>query len=123
MSSATRKAYYENNKEACLKKQAEYRAANQAQIKEFNRKYYQENAEKMKKQRMKRYFEVERPKQQEKITCPCGEKLSRGALSRHKGRGPHQKWLESSATLEEYIAERGKDEGFLIKAARMLNAS
>lgn len=121
MNSATRKLYYENNKASVLKKQTEYRESHNEKIKEANRKYYEENAEQMKQQRMKRYFEYEKTKQQEQITCGCGQSITRGSLRRHKTRQRHQNWLKNEATLEEYMEERGKDDGFLVKAANMLN--
>jgi len=80
----TRKEWRKDNP----KKYQEQNNRNNTKTKIKEKKRRQENPEKYKK-KDKIVYEKRKHKLQEKITCECGDIISKGCLSRHKKRQPH----------------------------------
>ena len=77
------KAYYHNNKEKELERTRVYRENNVEKEKERQKKYHDIHKEETKQRRS------------EMIECECGALVSRGCLTRHKGRSIHQQNLKT----------------------------
>ena len=76
------KAYYHNNKEKELERTRVYRENNVEKEKKRQKKYHDNHKEETKQRRS------------EMIECECGALVSRGCLTRHKGRSIHQQNLK-----------------------------
>ena len=82
------KEYYDENREAILFKNKEYRATHASEIKERGKKYYEENKEK--------FIEQKRLWAKQKHNCECGACFRRDRLSEHlKLSVRHQLYLSS----------------------------
>ena len=76
------KVYYDNNKEKELQRVKKYKENNVEKEKERCKKYNDEHKDYRKQMRS------------EMIECECGALISRGCLTRHKGRSIHQQNME-----------------------------
>jgi hypothetical protein len=81
------KQYREKNKEKIKERMKVYRKNNKEKIKEqkkeYTKQYIEKNKEKIKEQL------------KEKVECPCGSVVCRGALPKHKKSQKHQNYLKS----------------------------
>ena len=102
VSGRTRQEYREENREKQRARAKNYYYNNREQELERGRKYKENNAEKI-KEKQKNYTEdhKEQTKQRrsEMIECECGALISRGCLTRHKGRTVHQHNLENNILI------------------------
>ena len=90
--------WYEKNKEAHLKKSAEYYQANKDKIKQQHKEWRENN-----KERCKEIATRNRPKylarRNEKTDCECGGRYSRNNRSTHFKSVKHQNYLQSNITI------------------------
>ena len=78
-----KKQYQQQNKKKLAEKQKKYQENNKQKITERGKKYYEKNKEKILEQN------------KEKITCDCGNIVTKNSLSRHKKTIKHQKFLNN----------------------------
>jgi len=84
--------YYTENKNIIINRVYKYRNAHKDTLKKYKDEYYQINKDTIKANSHKRYHsnkETILAKEREKVTCECGEVLTRGKLSRHRKRMTH----------------------------------
>ena len=82
----TKKEYYEDNKNKIIEQRKEYQSRPEVneKIKEYHKKYYQNNKEKLKE------YEKNRPK----IKCVCGSEHRKADTRRHQKTQKHIKYIE-----------------------------
>jgi len=99
------KEYYENNKERYKEYQKDYRENNKDKNKEYQKDYREDNKDKIKqkdkeyrknnKDKIKEYYENNKERMNEKVTCECGCIVSRNNLSQHKKTEKHLKLIST----------------------------
>jgi hypothetical protein len=77
-----REIYYPQHQEKLIQYSKEYRILNPEKVKESNTKYRESHKEELQLNRSTM------------VTCECGECVSKGSLTRHKTRKPHQYYLK-----------------------------
>ena len=75
------KTYYDNNREQILERKKEYYIDNQTQLIGDKKRYYTLNREKIKQ------------KNNRKLLCDCGSKISYGNLKRHFDTIKHKNYM------------------------------
>ncbi|GMF61682.1 unnamed protein product [Phytophthora fragariaefolia] len=78
------KQHYENNKIEHCEKMKQYRRENSESVSAYNRKYYEENKDKLRAK--------EKLRLQTRFDCECGGKYSLSSKSNHFKTQKHQKW-------------------------------
>lgn len=79
-----RKEYYENSKEIILEKSKE-KYKNDEEYREKKKQYTRNVDKEVKKQRDKEYYQRNKEKLNEKVTCPiCEKEMNKSSLTRHK---------------------------------------
>lgn len=78
----------ETPKERQLRAKREWRARNKEKVAQYNANYFQENSEKILRQRNKREQEHQYHTMYllQKVDCCCGKELQRGSLYNHRKR-------------------------------------
>jgi hypothetical protein len=84
------KKYSENNRDKLNEQSKKYKENNREKIKQQNRKSYINNKEKK-----RQYYQDNREKINQTITCICGSIISKQTLPRHKKTIKHQKFLNN----------------------------
>ena len=102
----TAKEYYQDNKEKLIKYQNEYRTVNSVEIAEKAKQYYIENKEERKqyyqdnKERSDNYYKDNKAhileRQNTKVVCECGCKVSKGNLPAHIKSKKHESMMKMS---------------------------
>jgi len=86
------KKYTDNNKEKIKENAKEYYEENKEKIAEYDKKYYENNKENYKKKHAE-YYEENKEKYKEKVTCECGAVVVKYALARHKRTIRHKGYI------------------------------
>ena len=99
------KEYYEANREQINLKHKEYRQENLEETRERGRNYHQENKDRI-NEKKKKIYELNREqislKRKEKITCECGEEVSKGSLCTHRKTKKHLDNLNNLNNLQSF---------------------
>lgn len=99
--------YYQANKDKIAEYNKVYNKANKDKISEHNKEYYQTNKDKAKEYRqankekisdqMKEYYQANKDKLYEKITCECGNIISKCSKTRHDKSKKHLAFIQSQS--------------------------